>query len=145
MAYCLIHFIRQKPKFKSNYMVSELGTLQWDTFNPNCLIRISNVDTYNFQLNPLFFGYSTEKPNTGFSKLDSLSRFCILFLYGKQVQDQVSLEIKQRQDQNNCAALRGVYRVCNCMQIKSTCVGNLFRGYCCAGADTGGRGDIRPP
>jgi len=45
-------------------------SLEWDTFNPDCLIRISNVDTYNFLLNPIFFGYSTEKSKTGFSKLE---------------------------------------------------------------------------
>ena len=28
--------------------ISELGTLDWDTFNPDFLIRISNVDTFNF-------------------------------------------------------------------------------------------------
>ena len=33
----------------------ELGTLEWDTFNPDCLIRISNVDTFKFLLNPPFF------------------------------------------------------------------------------------------
>ena len=36
-------------------MCPELGTLEWDTFNPDWLIRISNVDTFNFLLNPLFF------------------------------------------------------------------------------------------
>ena len=50
----------------------ELGTLEWDTCNPDCSIRISNVDTFNFLLNPLFFGYCTEKSKTGFSKLDSV-------------------------------------------------------------------------
>ena len=39
----------------------ELRTLEWDTINPDCLIRISNVDTFDFLLNPLFFGYNTEK------------------------------------------------------------------------------------
>jgi len=27
---------------------SELGTLEWITFNPNFLIRISTVETFNF-------------------------------------------------------------------------------------------------
>ena len=27
---------------------SELGTLEWITFNPNYLIRISTVETFNF-------------------------------------------------------------------------------------------------
>ena len=48
----------------------ELGTLEWDTFNPDCLIRISNVDTFKFLLNPIFFEYRTEKSKTGFSKLE---------------------------------------------------------------------------
>ena len=56
---------------------TELGTQEWDTINPECLIRISNVDTFDFLLSPLFFGYSTEKSEIGFSKLESASRFCI--------------------------------------------------------------------
>jgi len=48
-----------------------MGTLEWDTVNPDCLIRISNVDTFDFLLNSLFFGYSTEKSITGFFKLES--------------------------------------------------------------------------
>ena len=48
---------------------SELGTLEWDTINPDCLIRISHVATFDFLLNPLFFGKSTEKSKTGFLKL----------------------------------------------------------------------------
>ena len=65
-------------------LCSELGTLEWDTFNPDCVIRISNVNTFNFLLNPLFFGYSKEKSKTGFLKLESPSRFCILILIGAQ-------------------------------------------------------------
>ena len=34
---------------------SELTTLELDTVNPDCLIWISNVDTFNFLLNPHFF------------------------------------------------------------------------------------------
>ena len=34
---------------------SELKTLELDTFNPDRLIWISNVDTFNFLLNPFFF------------------------------------------------------------------------------------------
>ena len=45
---------------------SKLGTLEWDTFNPDCLIRISNVETFHFLLNPLFSGHSTEKLKTVF-------------------------------------------------------------------------------
>ena len=55
----------------SKVPTSELGTLEWDTFNPDCLIRISNnMDTFNFSLYPLFFGYSSEKSKTGFSNLE---------------------------------------------------------------------------
>ena len=50
-----------------NYVYrAEMGTLEWDTFNPDCLIRISNVDTFNFLLNPPYLGYSTEKSKNGF-------------------------------------------------------------------------------
>ena len=63
---------------------SELGTLEWDTFNPDSLVRISIVDAFNFLLNPLLFGYSTKKSKTGFSKLESPSCFCILILNGAQ-------------------------------------------------------------
>jgi len=47
------HYIKGK--------LPELGILEWITFNPDCLIRISNVDTFNFLLNPLFFGYKAQK------------------------------------------------------------------------------------
>ena len=40
-------------QFISKRNKSELGTLELDTFNPDYLIRISNVDTFNFLLNPL--------------------------------------------------------------------------------------------
>ena len=33
---------------------SELGTLEFDTLNPDRLIWISNLDTFDFLLNPLF-------------------------------------------------------------------------------------------
>ena len=49
----------------------ELGTLERDTFNPDCLIQLLNVETFDFLLNPLFFGYSIEKTKTDFSKLKS--------------------------------------------------------------------------
>ena len=61
-------------------MTTELGTLKWDTINPDCLIRISNVDTFDFLLNPLFFGYSTEKSKTGFLNSES---FPFLYIYLK--------------------------------------------------------------
>ena len=51
-------------------MCPELGTLESDTFNPDCLIRISNVDTFDFLHNPLIFVYSKEN-----QKLMSSSRF----------------------------------------------------------------------
>jgi len=37
------------------FICTELGSLEWDTINPDCLIRISNVDTFDVMLNPLFF------------------------------------------------------------------------------------------
>ena len=46
------------------------GNFRMDTFNPDCLIRISNMDTFNFLLNPLFFGYSNRKSKPVFSKLE---------------------------------------------------------------------------
>ena len=64
-------------------MCPELGTPERDTFNPKCLIRMSNVDTYNFLFNPLFLGYSTEKLRTDCLKLES-SHFCTLILNGGQ-------------------------------------------------------------
>ncbi len=54
-----------------------LGTLERDTFHPDCAIGISNVDAFNFLLNPLFFGYSTKKLKTGFLKLESPFRLLI--------------------------------------------------------------------
>ena len=54
-------------------MWSELGTLEWNTINPDCLIRISTVDTFDFLLNPLFFGYSAKNKNR-FFKIKSTSR-----------------------------------------------------------------------
>ena len=56
-------------------VVPELGTLEWDTFNPDCLIRIFNVGTYNFLLNQLFFGYSTEKSKNRFFKIRESLQF----------------------------------------------------------------------
>ena len=56
-------------------MNPELGTFKWDTFNPDCLIRISNVDTFDFLLNPLFFGYSREKSKTSFLKFLHVSAY----------------------------------------------------------------------
>ena len=61
--------------FHSKVFSTELGTLKWDTFNPDCLIRISNVDTFDFLLNPLFFGYSREKSKTSFLKFLHVSAY----------------------------------------------------------------------
>ena len=44
----------------------ELGTLEWDTIIPDCLIRISNVDTFDFLLNTILFRYSREKSKLGY-------------------------------------------------------------------------------
>ena len=65
-------------------MFPDLGTLEWDTINPDCLIRISNVDTFNFLLNLLFFGYSTEKSKTGLLTLESSSVSVYQSLNGAQ-------------------------------------------------------------
>jgi len=40
----------------------ELGTLEWDTINPDCLIRISNVDTFDFMLFFLVIEQKNQKP-----------------------------------------------------------------------------------
>ena len=47
-------------------MCPELGTLEWDTFYHDCLIRISNEDTFNFFLNPLFFDIVEKNKKNGF-------------------------------------------------------------------------------
>ena len=54
-----VHF-KDPGKFQN----PQLG--KWDTFKPDCLIRISNVDTFKFLIKPLFFGYRTDKSKTGF-------------------------------------------------------------------------------
>ena len=101
---------------------TELGTLEWDTINPDCLIRISNVDTFDSLLNPLFFLDEVQKNQKAvFFKIKSPSRFCLLIQNGAQnfkytgfwygtligwilytfqntVQDYISLEIKKRED-----------------------------------------------
>jgi len=46
-------------------ITQSLGTLEWIR-----LIQISNVDTFNFLLNPLFFDIK-KKSKTGFSKSES--------------------------------------------------------------------------
>ena len=65
------------PSLTLHIAKPELRTLEWETFNPDCLIRISNVDTFDFLLNPLFFGHSTENSKTDFSKF----RESLPFLY----------------------------------------------------------------
>ena len=60
---------------------TELGTLERDTFYPDCFIRISNVGSFNFFRNPLLFEYSTEKCKTAFLKLEIPSHFYINFKY----------------------------------------------------------------
>ena len=47
---------KQYTKTEIITFVLDLAPLEWDTFNPDCLIRISNVDTFYFLLNTLFFG-----------------------------------------------------------------------------------------
>ena len=45
---------------------SELGTFEWDTFNPNFLIRISNVNTLISYLIHSFLDILQENHKTGF-------------------------------------------------------------------------------
>ena len=58
-----------------NWNCSELGTLKWDTFNPDCLIRISKVETFNFFLNPFFLDRVQKNQKTGFSIRESAPFF----------------------------------------------------------------------
>ena len=46
----VVYFEPMTVTFFSIYIInqSELGTLEWITFNPDCLIRISTVETFNF-------------------------------------------------------------------------------------------------
>ena len=43
-----IHNVTIRKCTIRNVTCSELGTLEWITFNPNYLIRISTVETFNF-------------------------------------------------------------------------------------------------
>ena len=77
MFVCKQNFKAANPISGPNF--SELGTLEWDTVDPDCLIRITNVDTYDFLLNPLFFLDKLKKnQKTFFFKFPSL--FCILII-----------------------------------------------------------------
>ena len=58
-------------------MCPELKTLEWNILNPDYLIWVSNGQTVDFLLKPFFLGYGREKSKSGFSKLESSSRFCI--------------------------------------------------------------------
>ena len=75
--------LQRKSSQKQQQKGSELGTLEWDPIYHDCLIRISNVDTLDFLLNPLFFGYSTEKSKNVFFKLRVLPCLCILISNGE--------------------------------------------------------------
>ena len=49
----VIVLIKRRPLYLQQSLAgkkrnSELGTLEWITFNPNYLIRISTVETFNF-------------------------------------------------------------------------------------------------
>ena len=63
--------------------IPELGTLEWDTCNPDCLIRVSNVDTFMILFNPLFF-LIVQKIKNRFFKLERPSHFCKVILNGGQ-------------------------------------------------------------
>ena len=39
---------KQPCSFKKKIKKTELGTSEWDTINPDCLIRISNVNPFDF-------------------------------------------------------------------------------------------------
>ena len=59
----MVRWVKLKLRKESVFLkkVPEQGTLELDTLNPDRLILISNKDTFNFLLNPLFFsifGYS---------------------------------------------------------------------------------------
>jgi len=49
-------------------MYSELKTIEWDILNPDYLIWVSNVHTFDFLLKPFFLGYRREKSKTGRAK-----------------------------------------------------------------------------
>ena len=54
------------------FITPEMGTLEWDTFNSDCLIQISNLGTFNFLLSPPYFWI--------FLKLESPSHFLYINL-----------------------------------------------------------------
>ena len=44
-----ITLINKNDNKNNHYLIwPQLGTLEWITFNPDCLIRISTVETFNF-------------------------------------------------------------------------------------------------
>ena len=67
------------------YRCSELGTLEWINFNPDFLIRISTVETFNFCPNPLVFsllGYPLIVfSNENISVLSLVARFSLIGCY----------------------------------------------------------------
>jgi len=81
---CSIHVlcpIRMKMwvgvKNKNKHKINETFLKFEVIFKFKSLLRISNEDTFDFLLNPLFFGYSTEKLKTIFFKI----RKFLPFLY----------------------------------------------------------------
>ena len=54
------------------FITPEMGTLEWDTFNSDCLIQISNLGTFNFLLISCYFWI--------FLKLESPSHFLYINL-----------------------------------------------------------------
>ena len=64
----------------SKVFSSALWTLEWDNFNPDCLIRISNVETFNFLLNPLFFWIKYRQIKNRFFKIRESLQFMYINL-----------------------------------------------------------------
>ena len=81
-----ITLINKNDNKNNHYLIwPQLGTLEWITFNPDCLIRISTVETFNFSPNPLFFsllGYPLIVfSNENISVLSLVARFSLIGCY----------------------------------------------------------------
>ncbi len=68
-----------KYEKRGQHLQSELGTLEWDTFNPDFLIRIYNMVTFNFLPNPLLF-WKQLTVHRNQKQLFQNYRVCILIL-----------------------------------------------------------------
>ena len=74
---------RPSASAKALILCLELGTLGSDTFNPDRLIWISNVDTFNLLLNPLFFLFFSpcQFPTNESSLIQCRAKFQISWLH----------------------------------------------------------------